>query len=135
MRSTSDRMIGMVLLKPGWEHDYEGRPPVYPIGCSGVITHVERLTDGRYNIVLRGSSASASSRRITAARYRRALVEPLLERALVRRGSCGPAAAAVQARGAARPGDRAALEPRTRDRRASSAADAMIPSEWPTRIW
>ena len=23
----SDRMIGMVLLQPGWEHEYEGRPP------------------------------------------------------------------------------------------------------------
>src|ERR1700674_2065228 len=50
----SDRMIGMVLLQSGWEHDYEGCPPVYRIGCSGVITHVERLQDGRYNIVLRG---------------------------------------------------------------------------------
>ena len=30
-----DRMIGMVLLRPGWERDYEGRPPIYPIGCSG----------------------------------------------------------------------------------------------------
>jgi Lon protease-like protein len=50
----SDRMIGMVLLRPGWDRDYEGNPPVYPIGCSGVITHVERQTDGRYNIVLRG---------------------------------------------------------------------------------
>src|SRR6266478_1874185 len=50
----SDRMIGMVLLKAGWQHEYEGRPPVYPIGCSGVITHVDRLADGRYNIVLRG---------------------------------------------------------------------------------
>src|SRR5260370_2709454 len=50
----SDRLIGVVLLRPGWERDYEGRPPVYPIGCSGVITHVERLPDGRYNIVLRG---------------------------------------------------------------------------------
>ena len=49
-----DRLIGMALLRPGWERDYEGRPPVYPIGCSGVITHVERLADGRYNIVLRG---------------------------------------------------------------------------------
>src|SRR5579862_5390507 len=50
----SDRLIGMVLLRPGWEADYEGRPPVYPTGCSGLITHVERLDDGRYNIVLRG---------------------------------------------------------------------------------
>src|SRR6476661_1177747 len=50
----SDRLIGMVLLRPGWERDYEGRPPIYPVGCSGVITHAERLDDGRYNIVLRG---------------------------------------------------------------------------------
>src|SRR5437588_739379 len=49
-----DRMIGMVLLKPGWERDYEGQPPVYPIGSSGLITHAERLSDSRYNIVLRG---------------------------------------------------------------------------------
>ena len=49
-----DRLIGMVLLRPGWEGNYEGRPPVYPIGCAGLITHHERLPDGRYNIVLRG---------------------------------------------------------------------------------
>jgi Lon protease-like protein len=49
-----DRLIGMVLLRPGWEGDYEGRPPVYPIGCAGVITHHERMSDGRYTIVLRG---------------------------------------------------------------------------------
>ena len=49
-----DRIIGMVLLRPGWEGDYEGRPPVYPIGCAGVITHAERLAEGRFNIVLRG---------------------------------------------------------------------------------
>lgn len=50
----SDRIIGMVLLKPGWEHNYEACPPVYPIGCAGLITHAEPLADGRYNIVLRG---------------------------------------------------------------------------------
>jgi Lon protease-like protein len=49
-----DRIIGMVLLRPGWEGDYEGRPQVYPIGCAGVVTHAERLPDGRFNIVLRG---------------------------------------------------------------------------------
>jgi uncharacterized protein len=49
-----DRIIGMVLLKPGYEADYEGRPPVYPVGCAGVITHAEPLDDGRFNIVLRG---------------------------------------------------------------------------------
>lgn len=49
-----DRIIGMVLLRPGWEPHYDDRPPVYPIGCAGVITHSERLADGRFNIVLRG---------------------------------------------------------------------------------
>src|SRR5580765_5377799 len=49
-----DRVIGIVLLRSGWEHDYEGRPPVYSVGCNGVITHFERLADGRYNIILRG---------------------------------------------------------------------------------
>ena len=49
-----DRLIGMVLLRPGSEANYEGRPPVFPMGCSGVIVHSARLEDGRYNIVLRG---------------------------------------------------------------------------------
>jgi uncharacterized protein len=49
-----DRIIGMVLLRPGWEGNYEGRPPVYPIGCAGLVTHAEPLSDGRFNIVLRG---------------------------------------------------------------------------------
>jgi Lon protease-like protein len=49
-----DRIIGMALLQPGYEADYEGRPPVYEIGCAGVITHAEPLADGRFNIVLRG---------------------------------------------------------------------------------
>jgi len=51
---SGDRIIGMVLLKPGYEADYEGRPPIYPMGCAGVITHSEPMTDGRFNIVLRG---------------------------------------------------------------------------------
>jgi hypothetical protein len=49
-----DRIIGMVLLRPGWEEFYEHRPAIYPIGCAGLITHSERLPDGRFNIVLRG---------------------------------------------------------------------------------
>jgi Lon protease-like protein len=49
-----DRLIGMVLLRPGWRMEYEGRPAVYPVGCAGLMTHVEPLPDGRYNIVLQG---------------------------------------------------------------------------------
>jgi Lon protease-like protein len=49
-----DRIIGMTLLRPGYEADYDGRPAVYAIGCAGVITHAQPLGDGRYDIVLRG---------------------------------------------------------------------------------
>ena len=49
-----DRIIGMVLLRPGWESEYDGRPAIYEVGCAGLITHAERLGDGRFNIVLQG---------------------------------------------------------------------------------
>ncbi|OLC44680.1 MAG: hypothetical protein AUH43_18115 [Acidobacteria bacterium 13_1_40CM_65_14] len=75
----SDRMIGMVLLQPGWEREYEGRPPVYSIGCSGVITHVERLPDGQYNIVLRGLERFRIVEEDHSRSYRRAVTEPLVE--------------------------------------------------------
>jgi Lon protease-like protein len=51
---TGNRMIGMVMLRPGYEADYEDRPPVFNTGCSGLITHSDLLEDGRYNLVLRG---------------------------------------------------------------------------------
>ena len=49
-----DRIIGMTLLRPGHEEAYEGRPPIFDIGCAGLITHVERQNDGRFNLILRG---------------------------------------------------------------------------------
>lgn len=49
-----DRIIGMVQLRPGFEADYEGRPPVHAVGCAGVITQAEQLPDGRYTLMLRG---------------------------------------------------------------------------------
>src|SRR5713101_5951702 len=76
---SSDRLIGMVLLRPSWESDYDGRPPVYPVGCSGLITHVERAPDGRYNIVLRGVERFRIVEEDHARSYRRAFVQPLAE--------------------------------------------------------
>jgi len=78
----SDRMIGMVLLRPGWERSYEARPAIYPVGCSSVLTHNERLPDGRYNIVLRGIERFRIIEEDHALSYRRALVEPLRDTAL-----------------------------------------------------
>jgi uncharacterized protein len=72
-----DRLIGMVLLRPGWEPEYEDRPPVYDIGCVGVISHHERLADGRYNIVLQGVDRVRMTGETHDRPYRRAFIEPL----------------------------------------------------------
>lgn len=46
--------VGMALLKEGWEQDYYGNPPIYEVGCVGRLISVQRLPDGRYNILLQG---------------------------------------------------------------------------------
>jgi len=73
----SHRSIGMSLLKPGWEEDYEGRPPIYPIGCSGTIDQHQRLEDGRYHIVLRARSRFRVLEEHEGEPYRLATVETL----------------------------------------------------------
>jgi uncharacterized protein len=74
-----DRIIGMVLLRPGWEKDYEGRPDIYEVGCAGLITHAERTDDGRYNLVLRGLEKFRIRQEDHRRSYRVAEVDPILE--------------------------------------------------------
>lgn len=52
-----DKIIGMVRLRPGFEKDYEGRPPIYAVGCAGRIEKYEQMPDGRYVILLQGLTA------------------------------------------------------------------------------
>ena len=73
------RTIGMILLRPGWEKDYHGRPPVFASGCAGRIETCEALPDGKYNIVLRGLSRFRVVDEHAGEPYRLATVEPLPE--------------------------------------------------------
>jgi Lon protease-like protein len=85
---SGERMIGMVLLQPGHENDYDGTPPVYDVGCAGLITHVERLNDGRFNIVLRGLERFrivGEEDPAPPVLYRRAYIAPLAEAAALDR--------------------------------------------------
>src|SRR4051794_31265637 len=81
---STDRMIGMALLRDGWQNDYEGRPAVFAVGCSGLITHCEKLPDGRYNIVLRGLDRFRIVSEDHSRTYRRARIQPVPERDLTR---------------------------------------------------
>ena len=49
-----DRRLAVVLLRPGWEAEYYGRPAVYSVAGTGEIVASERLPDGRSNILLKG---------------------------------------------------------------------------------
>jgi Lon protease-like protein len=49
-----DKLIAMAVLEPGYEVDYEGRPPVSSYACLGKIVAHHKLPDGRYNLLLLG---------------------------------------------------------------------------------
>lgn len=49
-----DKLIAMAVLEPGWEDDYEGRPPISDHACLGKIIAHHRLPDGRYNLLVLG---------------------------------------------------------------------------------
>ena len=49
-----DGWLAVAMLRPGWEKDYEGRPPIHAIAGAGEILQAERLADGRFNILLDG---------------------------------------------------------------------------------
>ena len=77
-----DRVIGMVAVPPEWANDLGGDPPVYGVGCEGFITDHQKLADGRYHVVLRGTHRFRIERELPpdgARLYRVAEMEPLEE--------------------------------------------------------
>ena len=72
-------VIGMILLKPGWESDYQGTPEIMEIGCLGTIKRHSELPEGKYNILLSGLYRFRILNEIKGKIYRQAQVEFLKE--------------------------------------------------------
>ena len=51
---TTDQLVTMAMLAPGWEKDYEGRPPLFPMACLGRVAVHHRVADGAYNVLVVG---------------------------------------------------------------------------------
>jgi len=51
-----DRRFAMAVLRPGWEPEYEGRPPIYAPVTVGRVSKYRELPDGRFVLHLRGES-------------------------------------------------------------------------------
>jgi Lon protease-like protein len=70
-----DELLAIALMKPGWESDYEDRPPIYSTVCVGRIMTHSRLEDGRFNLLLQGLKRAKIVREISTERmYRMAEV-------------------------------------------------------------
>lgn len=50
----SEKRFGIVLLRPGWERDYFGAPPIHVCGTIGTIEQAVPLEDGRFNLLIHG---------------------------------------------------------------------------------
>lgn len=51
-----DKLIAVGQLRPGWEEEYEGRPPIFDTICVGKVMAHTPLPDGCHNILLTGLS-------------------------------------------------------------------------------
>ena len=49
-----DRLITLGLLTPGWEANYEGRPPLQSTACLCRIASHQRTPEGTFNVLLLG---------------------------------------------------------------------------------
>ena len=48
------RLLAVARLRPGYESDYYGRPPMYGIAGIGYVIASDELDDGRFNLLVRG---------------------------------------------------------------------------------
>ncbi len=74
---SDDGLIGMALLQPGWEADYQGNPEIHPVVCLGKILRSKNLPSGKYDILLYGLFRARIVEEIAAYPYRRAQVQVL----------------------------------------------------------
>ena len=50
-----ERRIGMIAVRPEHEAETAGDPPLFAVGCAGLIQQAGKRDDGRYDIVLLGT--------------------------------------------------------------------------------
>lgn len=84
---SENRTIGIVLIRKT-DSPVSRTPTVYDVGCSGLIAHCDRMTNGCFNIVLRGQRRFRILKEDHSKPYRRAMVkywtEPLSSAELLR---------------------------------------------------
>jgi Lon protease-like protein len=80
--SQSDGMIGLALLEPGFESDYDGQPAFHPVGTVGRLEDLDPLPDGRYNVSVAGLQRVEYHEIPSSKPYRLSRVTPMPELAV-----------------------------------------------------
>jgi uncharacterized protein len=74
------RIFAVARLKPGFESDYEGRPPVFDVCGVGAIESCSERGDGRFDLAVRGLARVRLLEELPPLRaFRRVRAERLLE--------------------------------------------------------
>ncbi|HKV07018.1 MAG TPA: LON peptidase substrate-binding domain-containing protein [Thermoanaerobaculia bacterium] len=71
--------IGLVLLKPNFSRDAEGRLEIFPGGTAARLMDVEERPDGHTNVILHGEFRFELAQELGGGPYRQALVKPVAE--------------------------------------------------------
>ncbi len=50
-----DREFGVIAVREGWAPDDDGIAGLHPVGCTALLRDVQRLPDGRFDLVTEGS--------------------------------------------------------------------------------
>lgn len=75
-----ERRIGIVAIRPEHLSEIMGDPPLFSVGCAGLVEQATRRDDGRYDIILRGTERFRILGELPRAGerlYRVARIEPL----------------------------------------------------------
>jgi Lon protease-like protein len=74
----SHGLIAMAVFEgERWRTEYEGKPPLRACVCPGMVVRHERLSDGRYNLLLQGLARAKVTRELTHDPYRLAMLAPI----------------------------------------------------------
>jgi uncharacterized protein len=74
---SSERLIGMATLSPGWEEDAQGSPPFHEFGCVARFEEVEWLPNDHYDLRVRGAVRVHFGRVVREFPYRACTVQTM----------------------------------------------------------
>jgi Lon protease-like protein len=88
-----DRLVALGSLAPGWEENYDGRPPLQPHACLCRIATHQRTTEGTYNVLVLGVRRLRLVRELPPKKLFRVVESEIMEDVMPDDATAGKAAA------------------------------------------